>query len=381
MKKTLLAVAGMLLLTVTATMAADRMRPIITAVPSLTVTPDARAGGMGEVGAASQPDVNSQYWNPSKYAFMESSGGFVVNYTPWMKKIVDDINLLYAAGYWKINDLQAVSAGLRFFSMGDITVTNEQGVAEGSTSPYELAVDLAYSRKLSERWSAAVALRYIRVDFGQVQGLEPGNAFAADVSASYRMPLNLWGQTGGLSFGLNLSNIGTKISYDGGNTNYYLPANFRLGASFEMPINEYNKITLNVDANKLMVPSSTYKTKTDEVGNVTLDLTGKEADESVMSALFKSFGDAPTKEEFQEVAWAFGLEYTYNNQFFVRTGYFYENENKGNRKFWTFGAGFKLNMLALDASYSLASQTNPLDQTLRVSLMFDIDGIRDLIKN
>lgn len=361
--------------------AGDGMRPIITAVPSLTVNADARAGGMGEAGAATSPDANSQYWNPSKYVFSESSAGFVINYTPWMKKIVDDINLLYAAGYWKFGEMQSVSASLRFFSMGDITVTDEMGNDQGSTSPYELSVDVAYARKLSERWAAAVALRYIRVDFGSVETLYPGNAFAADIAASYRMPLQLWGQQGGLSFGLNLSNIGTKISYDDGNTNYYLPANFRLGTSFECPINEYNKITLSVDANKLMVPSTTYTTKEDEYGNAVIDMTGKGADESVIGSIFKSFSDAPTKEEFQEVAWALGLEYSYNNQFFVRTGYFYENENKGNRKFWTFGAGFKLNMLAIDASYSLASQTNPLDQTLRFSLMFDIDGIRDLFNN
>lgn len=362
--------------------AADRMNPIITAVPSLTVNADARAGGMGEAGAATSPDANSQYWNPSKYVFSESSAGFVINYTPWMKKIVDDINLLYAAGYWKFQERQAISASLRYFSMGEITVTNESGEHQGSTSPYELAVDVAYSLKLSERWSAAVAMRYINVNFGTVNELYPGHAFAADVAASYRMPLQLWGQQGGLSFGLNLSNIGTKISYDDGSTNYYLPANFRLGTSFECPINEYNKITLSVDANKLMVPSSTYKTQYDEgTGSMTIDMKEKNADESVIGSIFKSFSDAPTKEEFQEVAWALGLEYSYNNQFFVRTGYFYENENKGNRKFWTFGAGFKLNMLALDASYSLASQTNPLDQTLRFSLMFDIDGIRDLFNN
>lgn len=361
---------------------AGKLRPIITAVPSLTVNADARAGGMGEAGAATSPDANSQYWNPSKYVFSESSAGFVINYTPWMKKIVDDINLLYAAGYWKFGEMQSVSASLRYFGMGDITVTDETGNPQGSTSPYELSVDVAYARKLSERWAAAVALRYIRVDFGTVEGLYPGNAFAADIAASYRMPLQLWGQQGGLSFGLNLSNIGTKISYDDGNNNYYLPANFRLGTSFECPINEYNKITLSVDANKLMVPSSTYDATTNADGTVVIDdIKGQEANESVIGAIFKSFSDSPTKEEFQEVAWALGLEYSYNNQFFVRTGYFYENENKGNRKFWTFGAGFKLNMLALDASYSLASQTNPLDQTLRFSLMFDIDGIRDLFNN
>ncbi|MBR6803950.1 MAG: PorV/PorQ family protein, partial [Paludibacteraceae bacterium] len=165
------------------------MRPIITAVPSLTVNADARAGGMGEAGAATSPDANSQYWNPSKYVFSESSAGFVINYTPWMKKIVDDINLLYAAGYWKFGEMQSVSASLRYFGMGDITVTDENGKDMGSTSPYELSVDVAYARKLSERWAAAVALRYIRVDFGTVEGLYPGNAFAADIAASYRMPL------------------------------------------------------------------------------------------------------------------------------------------------------------------------------------------------
>lgn len=360
--------------------AADQMHPIITSTPSQIITPDARAGGMGDVGAATSPDANSQYWNPSKYVFSDKSAGVALNYTPWMKKIVDDINLLYLAGYYKIGDMQAVSASLRYFSLGDVTVTDAAGAEQGNTSPYEMSVDLAYSRKLSKNWAAAVALRYIRVDFGSVETMYPGNAFAADVATSYMRPIDLGANDATLSFGLNLSNIGTKISYDEGNTNYYLPANMRLGAGFAYPIDEYNKISIYVDANKLMVPS-TYYSYADSLGNASVNLAGSQADESVISSIFKSFSDGSLSEEFKEIAFAGGLEYSYNDQFFVRTGYFYENEEKGNRKFWTFGAGFKLTMMAFDVSYSLASQTNPLDQTLRFSLSFDIDGMRNFLNN
>lgn len=360
--------------------AADKMQPIITATPSQIITPDARAGGMGDVGAATGADANSQYWNPAKYVFAEKQSGISLSYTPWMKKLVDDINLLYLAGYYKMGDNQSVSASLRYFSLGDVNVTNADGSDAGTTNPFEMSLDLAYGRKLSQHWSAAVALRYIRVDFGSVENMYPGNAFAADVATSYVMPVNLGSQDGTLAFGLNFSNIGTKISYDEGNTNYYLPANMRLGVGFTYPIDEYNKISAYIDANKLMVPS-TYYDYADSIGTSKVNLAGSESSESVVSGIFSSFTDGGFSEELKEIAWAGGLEYSYNNQFFLRTGYFYENETKGNRKFWTFGAGFKLNMLGFDVSYSLASQTNPLDQTLRFSLMLDVDGIRDLLNN
>lgn len=376
--------------------AADKLNPIITSVPSLTITPDARAAGMGDVGAATDPDVNSQAWNPAKYVFSKSSAGVAVNYTPWLKKLVDDINLLYVSGYYKWNELNALSASLRYFSLGEIELANMDGSMLGvSGRPFEMAIDVAYSRMLSQYWSAAVALRYIHVNFGAISnvqgGLEPGNAFAADIAAFYQHPLDIGAEGSKIAAGLTLSNLGTKISYDDGNTENYLPANMRLGGSFTYAFDEYNKLSVNLDLNKLMVPSTSYKLTQITAADNQHTSYGDEyvatvaeagvADESVISSMFKSFSDSKLSEELKEIAIAAGLEYSYNNQFFLRGGYFYEDKSKGNRQFWTFGAGFKLNMLSLDASYSLASNSNPLDQTLRVSLAFDIDGIRSLINN
>lgn len=372
----------------------DVINPLITAVPSLTITPDARAGGMGDVGAATSPDANSQYWNPAKYALMDSPGGLSLSYTPWMSKIVNDINLLYLSGFYKFKDVQAVSASVRYFSLGDIDLTDPAGTPQGQTSPYEMALDLAYSRMLSERWSAAVGLRYIRVDFGAVEELYPGNAFAADVAAYYRLPIDFASshkEKGYFSAGLNIANIGTKISYDEGNTDYFIPTNMRLGASFSYPIDDFNRITASVDLNKLLVPNTP---KVSNYGDGTSDLSNPGYDEwkndhndylnqSVVSGIFSSFNDAPGgfSEEMKEIAIGVGLEYEYNKQFMLRTGYFHEDASKGNRKFFTFGAGFKLYMMQIDASYVLSSaQTNPLDQTLRFSLIFDANGLRDLTR-
>lgn len=372
--------------------AADKLNPIITSVPSLTITPDARAAGMGDVGVATDPDVNSQAWNPAKYVFSKSSAGVAVNYTPWLKKLVDDINLLYVSGYYKWNELNALSASLRYFSLGEIELAHMDGSLLGvSGRPFEMAIDVSYSRMLSQYWSAAVALRYIHVNFGAISnvsgGLEPGNAFAADIAAYYQHPLDIGADGSKFAAGLTLSNLGTKISYDDGNTENYLPANMRLGGSFTYAFDEYNKLSVNLDLNKLMVPSTSYSIvnidETTSYGEerVVQAQEASVADESVISSVFKSFSDSKLSEELKEIAIAAGLEYSYNNQFFLRGGYFYEDKTKGNRQFWTFGAGFKLNMLSLDASYSIASNSNPLDQTLRVSLAFDIDGIRSLINN
>ncbi|HOK35739.1 MAG TPA: type IX secretion system outer membrane channel protein PorV [Paludibacteraceae bacterium] len=355
----------------------QKNNPVITAVPSLTIAPDARAGAMGDVGAATQVDVNSQYWNPAKYAFMESSAGVAFSYTPWLSKLVSDINLYYLAGFWKFDPLQSVSASLRYFSLGDIDIMDEFGYPQGAAHPNEFAFDIAYSRLLSTKFSGSVAFRYIRSDLNSGVNLSggtemyPGNAFAADIAGYFKTPIYMSSGDGNLAFGFNISNIGSKISYDEKETSYFIPTNLRLGGSFEYPIDDYNKISFNADINKLLVPTQD-----------TMSIA-EYSDISSISGIFRSFSDAPGgfSEELQEVMWSVGAEYVYNKQFSVRAGYFHESQNKGNRKYFTVGAGFKLNVFELDAGYVIATnQSNPLDQTLRFTLAFDINGLKNLIK-
>lgn len=355
----------------------DQLNPIVTGVPSLSITPDSRAGGMGDVGAATAPDINSQYWNPAKYAFMESQVGVSVSYTPWLSRLVNDINLGYIAGYYKIDEYSAVSGSFRYFSLGEITLTDDGGNPQGSAQPYELSLDAAYSRKLSDNLSAAVAFRYIRSDMNSGQNytgdpMVAGNAFAADVAAYYNTLIPMATGDSKLGFGLNISNIGTKISYDPDQqTNLFIPTNLRLGASYEYPFDDYNKISINADINKLLVPTPPTDGNYDEYYKT-----------SSIAGIFKSFSDAPggMSEELQEIMWSAGAEYAYNNQFFVRGGYFNESQNKGNRKYFTAGVGFKLNIFQLDAAYIISvAQSNPLDQTLRFTLGFDLAGIQNLM--
>lgn len=349
--------------------------PIFTAVPSLTIAPDARAGGMGDIGAATTPDVNSQYWNPSKYVFMESEAGVSLSYTPWLRSLVTDIDLIYLAGYYKFNPRQALSTSLRYFSLGDITIMDELGYEQNTAHPLEMAIDVAYSQMLSEKFSASAALRLIYSDLnnGINQGagseMYPGASVAADVSAYYRTPINLTTGKGLLSFGLNLSNLGSKITYDRNATNNFIPTNLRLGGSFDYDVDDYQRISFSADANKLLVPTPNATTDFNKV--------------SMLSGVFMSFNDAAGggKEELSEIMWSVGAEYAYNKQFFVRAGYFNENAYKGNRKYFTAGAGFKLNVFQLDAGYVIStSQSNPLDQTLRFSLSFDLFGLKNLVK-
>ena len=362
----------------------DLFNPINTGVNSLNIAPDSRGGGMGDVGAATDPDNNSQYWNPAKYPFTIGRAGVSISYTPWLRKLVNDIDLAYLAGYYRIGDYQAISGSLRYFSLGEVPM--------GGDATTEMAVDVAYSRMLSERFSAAVALRYIYSDlaYKQDEEVSPGSAFAADIAFYYTNYIMLAQRECMLSFGLNLSNIGTKISYDGGTSSQFLPTNFRLGGSLLAPIDDYNTIAFSLDINKLMVPTrpteEQYKAATgaEEVDpkdyNDWLRAEGYN-DISPIKGIFKSFSDAPGgfKEELQEIQWSLGVEYTYHNQFSVRGGYHYEHENKGNRKYFSFGAGFKMSVFSLDAAYLVSTaQSNPLDQTLRFTLGFDLDGIRDL---
>ncbi len=366
----------------------EQLNPLITGVPSLTITPDSRGGAMGDVGAATTPDINSQHWNPAKYAFMESPAGFSFSYTPWLSKLVSDINLLYAAGYWKFDELQSVSASLRFFSLGEIKLTGERPEDDyGTAHPNELAFDLAYSRLLSENWSAAVAFRYIRSDLNNginnsADPMYPGNAIAADVATYYRTPIEMSTGNANLAFGLNISNIGSKISYDQNLTSIFIPTNLRLGASFDYPFDDYNKISISGDINKLLVPTPIKRME----GETDTDYEARRTayyETGPIAGIFKSFGDAPggSSEELKEIMWSLGAEYAYNNQFFVRGGYFNENAMKGNRKYFTAGVGFKLNMFQLDAAYLIsAAQSNPLDQTLRFTLGFDLNGLQNLMR-
>ena len=376
------------LLTVFTTWAQDKSKfaPVNTAVPSLSIAPDARAGAMGDNGASTTPDINSQYWNPAKYAFMYSKAGVSLSYTPWLRKLVNDVALANLSGYYKIgdNDLQAIGASLRYFSLGDIS-SNSTGNPEDqgySVSPYEMAFDVSYSRKLSESYSMAVAMRYIRSDMGQDAQDEsrvPGNAFAADIAGYLEQAEALW------SLGFNVSNIGTKISYNGGTTNEFLPTTLRLGTGLLYPIDDFNRIGLYLDLSKYLVPSLPYLTEgaTDEERAEYDKKKLEYNDVSGISGIFKSFGDSPDgfKGELQEVMVSIGAEYSYNDQFFLRGGYFYENANKGNRQYFSVGAGFRMSVFQLDAAYLVSTvQSNPLDQTLRFTLSFDMDGIKNLFR-
>lgn len=367
----------------------NQLNPVYHGVTSLAIAPDARGGGLGDVGAATDPDVNSQYWNPAKYPFCISRAGVSLNYTPWLRSLTPDIDLANITGYYRIGNYDALSASLRYFSLGEVIAGSEQDIIK----PYEFAVDVAYSRMLSETFSAAVALRYIYSDLAYRADDEttPGSAFAADIAMYHNGYIMMGNRECQLGWGLNISNIGSKISYDEGNTSEFLPTNLRLGASLLIPLDEYNRLAISADANKLLVPTRpTMEQYISETGADEQDYSGYTSwlqDEgyyniSPISGIFKSFNDAPGggKEELQEIQWCVGAEYSYNDQFFLRAGYHYEHPNKGNRKYYTLGAGFKMNVFSIDAGYVIsAAQNNPLDQTLRFSLSFDMDGIQDLL--
>ena len=362
----------------------DMFNPEKTEVTSQTIAPDARAGGMGDTGAATDPDVNSQYWNPAKYPFTISRAGVALNYTPWLRQLVNDIDLAYLAGYYRIGDYSAVSASLRYFSLGEVQASSSQsGNYDLTVNPYEMSVDVAYSLMLSETFSIAAAVRWIYSDlkYDYTEDSKPGSAFAADIAAYYQNYINIGSRECQLGLGLNISNIGSKITMGTDDRSEFIPTNMRLGASLMVPIDEYNKFSISADANKLLVP--TYPQQEDgESTEAYQDRVQKDYyDVSSIAGIFKSFGDAPGgfKEELQEVRWSVGGEYTYNDRFSVRAGYHHESENKGNRKYFTVGAGFKMNVFSLDAGYVIATaKSNPLDQTLRFTLSFDMDGIKDL---
>ena len=364
----------------------DMFNPVNTSVTSQTIAPDARAAGLGDAGAATDPDVVSQYWNPAKYPFTISRAGVALNYTPWLRQLVSDMDLAYLAGYYRIGDYSAVSASLRYFSLGEVFLsTGESGGDNMTINPYEMSMDVAYSLMLSEKFSIAAAVRWIYSDltYDYTQDTSPGSAFAVDLAAYYQNYLNIGARECQLGLGLNLSNIGSKISFGGDNNSEFIPTNLRLGASLMVPIDEYNRFTITADANKLLVPTYPKQNEGESTEDYQQRVQKDYYDVSSISGIFKSFGDAPGgfKEELQEIQWSVGAEYIYHDQFAVRAGYHNESENKGNRKYFTVGAGFKMSVFSLDAAYVIATaKSNPLDQTLRFTLSFDMDGIKDLFR-
>ncbi len=368
--------------------------PVSTGVTNLSIAPDARGSSLGNLGAATDPDMNSQFWNPSKYAFGYSTGGLALSYTPWLRKIVNDIFLANLSGYWKLGsgDNQALSASFRYFSLGEFTMGGaSDDVVAQTISPYELSVDVGYSRKLSSKFSMGVVLRYILSDLSYENSYSgetnsAANAFSADISGYFVTYPMIGRNECQFSWGFNISNIGSKVSYDHGANNAFLPTNLRLGANFMFPVADYHNISIGLDLNKLLVPTKPRQ-KDYDMSTAEGQLAYEEALEkwetmSPITGIFKSFSDAPggAKEELKEINVSVGAEYAYNQQFFVRAGYNYENASKGGRSYFAFGAGFSLNVVQLDASYMLATaQSSPLDQTLRFTLTFDMDGLKDLL--
>ena len=360
----------------------DIFNPERNSVTSQTIAPDARAAGMGDVGAATDPDVNSQYWNPAKYPFCISRAGVALNYTPWLRQLVNDMDLAYLAGYYRIGDHSAVSASLRYFSLGEVMMNGDDGM---TINPYEMSIDVAYSLMLSEKFSLAAAVRWIYSDitYDYTEDTKAASAFGADIACYYQDYIMIGQRECQLGLGLNISNIGSKITFGGDDNSEFIPTNMRLGASLMMPIDEYNRFTIAADANKLLIP--TYPLQED--GESTEDYQQRVQrdyyDISSISGIFKSFGDAPGgfKEELQEIRWSVGAEYVYNDKFSLRAGYHHESENKGNRKYFTFGAGFRMSAFSLDCGYVWATaKSNSLDQTLRFTLAFDMDGIKELFR-
>ena len=361
--------------------------PIATAVQFLTMTPDSRHSAMGEVGAATSPDANSQFHNPSQYAFVEGKFGLGLSYSPMMRQLVDDIYLAYLSGFYRIDSHQVIGSLLRYYSLGEININSQDHVKMATTKPGEYAFDLSYSRKLSDHFSGGVTMRYIRSDLtGGIAGSQAGsesynagNAFSTDVSFYYtsgseRGPDEVTA-TKAFSAGINLSNIGSKISYDQGTNKEFLPANLRIGASYFIPLNERNTLSWSVDVNKLMVPTPSYQTNTGTSGTLITRTSTKNT--PVISSIFSSFTDAPggLKEELRECTFSTGIEYWYINRFALRGGYFNEASNKGDRKYFTTGIGVKMEVVSLDCSYAISvSRFSPITNTIKFTLLFNIDS-------
>ena len=396
MKKTIIFLAAVLCAISMSAQTEQTMNPIITAMPSLAIAPDARSAGMADVGVATDADFNSQYWNPAKYAYMYSKGGITVNYTPWLRQLVGDIDLAYLAGFYNFGELAGgIGASFTYFSMGDVALTGMDGVVLQNVRPNEWALDLSYFRKLHEYVSMSVAVRFLYSDLnngynssmGGGTEMHPAWSMAADVAVYYRQPIELPMGTSHLAVGLNLKNLGGKMTYADDGSSNFIPASGNLGISYELPCDKYNFITFNLETNKLLVP--TRKSKFTEGFDPDKEDTWQMSQQAYSElnpakGWFQSLCDAPlgAKEEFQEVRWGAGIEYSYNRQFFARMGYSYENYYKGNRNVLTFGAGFHLSIVTLDVSYCVGlANTNPLNNTMRFTVGFDLYGIKDLVNN
>jgi hypothetical protein len=363
----------------------ENINTITTAVPFLMIAPDARHGAMGDAGVASSPDANSMHWNPAKYAFIDKQMGFSLSFSPWLRKLVNDIYLGYLTGYYKIDDRQTVALGLRYFSLGEILFTDEIGNPMNYYNPYEFAVDATYARKFSEKWSGGLAARFIysNLTLGQFVGGTESNAgisVAADVSVYYQNEIEMGAIDGMFAWGLNISNIGAKIAYNQTSTQKdFIPTNFKIGPSLQINIDEYNSMTFMLDVNKLLVPTPPiYDTTFDSEGNPNI-AAGRNPDVSVVQGMIQSWYDAPDgfSEEMREFSFGGGVEYWYNKLFAIRGGFFYEDKTKGNRKFFTLGAGLKYNVFGIDFAYLIPlEQQNPLENTLRFTLLFDFDAFK-----
>jgi len=363
----------------------SELRSIQTVVPFLTIAPDSRAGGMGDAGVATSPDVYSMHWNPAKFAFIDGKGGVGLSYSPWLRNLVPDINIAYLAGYKRLDSKQVLATSLLYSSLGDVSFTDDYGNLERVFNPNEFALDAAYSRLFNENLSGGIAFRFIYSNLtgGVYSGgtaTKAGTSFAADISAYYKKDISVFSKDALLSFGLNFSNIGSKMSYSDSQKSDFIPMNMRLGTAETIHLDSYNSLTLTVDLNKLLVPTPPVY-DSDSTG---LIISGKNPDVGVPVAIFQSFGDAPDgfSEELHEITYSFGAEYWYNNQFAIRGGYFHENETKGNRKYFTAGAGFRLKVFTFDFSYLMPTvQNHPLARTLRFSLSFDFNSLRNAGKS
>jgi hypothetical protein len=369
------------------------LNAIQTVVPFLTIAPDSRAGAMGDVGAATTPDVYSMHWNPAKFVFIDGNAGVGISYAPWLRNLVPDINIAYLTGYKRIDSKQVLAGSLVYSSLGLVPLTDEYGNPLRDIKPNEFAFDAAYSRLFTDNLSGGVAFRFIysNLTSGFSSGgdaTKAGISFAADISGYYQKKISVFSKDAQLAFGLNFSNIGSKMSYSSSQPADFIPMNMRLGTSASINLDNFNRINLSIDLNKLLVPTPpTYynvgevDARGDTVHTAKTEIkAGKDPNISVPAAIFQSFYDAPGgfKEEMHEITYAFGVEYWYNNQFAVRGGYFYENPSKGNRKYFTAGAGFRLKGFTLDFSYLMPlSQNNPLAHTLRFSIAFDFNALRN----
>lgn len=357
----------------------ERFNPEIYGVTSLAIAPDARAGAMGDMGVATDADANSQYWNCAKYPWNIARAGVSASYTPWLRKIVTGINLANVSGFYRIGDYSAVSASFRYFGMGEVS-TSDGGY---SFSPYEMAIDVAYSRLLTQTFSMGVAMRFIlsSMNYDPTQEASSGKAFAADITMFRQGYFFMGNRECSMSWGIALTNIGSKINMGNSTHAEFLPAMLRLGINMTVPINEFNKFSFGAEVYKLCIPTKPVQGEDEAPEDYEKRLEEDYYSVSSIAGIFKSFGDAPGgfKEEFQELRWSFGAEYTYNDRFMLRAGYHYENPHKGNRQYFTVGAGLKMSVFTVDAAYCIATaQGNPLDQTMRFSLGFDLDGMKDL---